>query len=489
MFFSLCRASRWARRGLALALATSLAAYTAAITPDRKAALDHISAQSLQGHVSFLASDLLEGRDTPSRGLDIAAEYIASQFRRAGLKPAGDDGYFQTAHYVTTGQALDGVELTVRAANSSLQIPKSEMRILAAGKAEFSDVTPLKISLDDVKPDSVAGRVLVVATKRRDAMAVLRKLKPSAVLLAYSSAGRAPEVTERLEDVEQRSVFPVIRIHNHDFFKLAEAAKPGAMEVKLSLRLPPPVERPVNLRNVVGLLPGSDPTLGGTYVLISAHYDHLGMKPSGEGDLIFNGANDDASGVASMIEMASALSASTPAPRRSILFIAYFGEEKGLLGSRYYGRHPLFPLKKTVADLNLEHLGRTDGPNGSLAGTATMTGYGYSDITTAFEMAGAATGLKIYAPERNGDDYFARSDNQSLADQGVPAHTFLTAFEFPDYHKVGDEWNKIDYANLAKVNRAIALTVMMIADDPLPPHWNESSVKTEKYVKAWRELK
>jgi Zn-dependent M28 family amino/carboxypeptidase len=241
-----------------------------------------------------------------------------------------------------------------------------------------------------------------------------------------------------------------------------EAAAPGVMDVKISLRLPPPIEKPVSLRNVAGLLPGSDPALAGTYILLSAHYDHIGRKPDGEGDLIYNGANDNASGVASVIEIAAALSGARPGPGRSILFVAYFGEEKGLLGSRYYGRHPLVPLKQTVADLNLEHLGRTDGDNGKHAGTATMTGYGYSDITAAFELAGGATGVKIYTPEKNGDDYFARSDNQSLADQGVPAHTILTSFEFPDYHKVGDEWNKIDYTNLAKVDRAIALTVMMI---------------------------
>src|SRR5436190_22522743 len=101
------------RLGWALALGATLGAYTAAITPDRKATLDRVSAQSLQGHVSFLASDLLEGRDTPSRGLDIAAEYIAAQFRRAGLKPVGEDGYFQTAHFVTSQQPLDGAEFTV----------------------------------------------------------------------------------------------------------------------------------------------------------------------------------------------------------------------------------------------------------------------------------------------------------------------------------------------------------------------------------------
>src|SRR3989442_3061640 len=118
-----------------------------------------------------------------------------------------------------------------------------------------------------------------------------------------------------------------------------------------------------------------------------------------------------------------------------------------------------------------------------------MTGFFFFKQKTAYEMAGAATGLKVYRPEGNGDDYFARSDNQSLADMGVPAHTLLTAFEFPDYHKVGDEWDKIDYANLQKVDRTIALTLMMIADDPQPPRWNEANPKAEKYVKAWRELK
>jgi hypothetical protein len=484
MFFSTCRG--WA---LAFALAISLGAYTAAITPDRKATLDRVSAQSLQGHVSFLASDLLEGRDTPSRGLDIAAEYIAAQFRRAGLKPVGDDGYFQTAHFVTSQQPLDGAEFTIHAGETSLRIGKDELRILSAGKADFPDAAPVKIKLDDVKPESVEGKVIVVVTQRRDALQALANLKPSAALLAYSTPGRARQTGPRLEDVEQRLPFPVIRVNNPAFYKLAEAAHPGVMDLTLSLRLPPPIEKPASLRNVVGLLPGSDPALAGTYILVSAHYDHLGKKSDGEGDLIYNGANDNASGVASVIEIASALSGANPGPRRSILFVAYFGEEKGLLGSRYYGRHPLFPLKQTVADLNLEHLGRTDGDNGKHAGTATMTGYGYSDITAAFELAGAATGVKIYTPERNGDDYFARSDNQSLADQGVPAHTILTSFEFPDYHKVGDEWNKIDYPNLAKVDRAIALTVMMIGDDPAPPHWNESNPKTGKYVKASREMK
>ena len=467
----------------ALALAATLGAYTASITLDRKATLDRITAQSLQGHVWFLASDLLEGRDTPSRGLDVAAEYIAAQFRRAGLKPIGDDGYFQTAHFID--QSLDGVELTV----GDLRIGKNDLGILSTGKADISAVAPLKVTLPDLKPEQVEGKVIIAAVEKRAELGRFNGLKPAAVILAYSKPSGNAEPTHRLQDAEQQRTFPIIRVNNREFSKLVQAAKPGVMDVKLSLHLPASSETEVTLRNVAGVLPGSDSSLAGTYVLLTAHYDHLGKKPDGEGDLIYNGANDDASGVATVIELASALAAAKPAPRRSVLFMTYFGEEKGLLGSRYYGRHPLVPLKNTVADLNLEHLGRSDGDTGKQVGTATMTGFGYSDITKAFEMAGKATSVKIYRPENNADEYFARSDNQALADQGVPSTTLLTTFEFPDYHKVGDEWDKLDYGNLARVDRTIALTVMMIADDPEPPHWNEGNPKTEKYRKAWREQK
>ena len=473
------------RLGCAFALAATLAAYTAAITLDRKATLDRISAPSLQGHVWFLASDLLEGRDTPSRGLDIAAEYIAAQFRRAGLKPLGDDGYFQTAQFIDTGQSVDGAELTV----NDLRIGKNELRILSTGRADFSGIAPWKVTLKDVKPEEVEGKIVLAAVNGRLDPGVFTRLKPAAVILAYSGSSKSAEVTHRLEDAAQRRPFPIVRVYNREFSKLVQGAKPGVLDVKLGLHLRPPVEKPVSLRNVAGVLPGSDPTLAETYVLVTAHYDHLGMKPAGEGDLIYNGANDDASGVASVIEIAAALAAAKSGPRRSVVFIAYFGEEKGLLGSRYYGRHPLVPLNRTVADLNLEHLGRTDGDTGKKVGAATMTGFGYSDITTAFQMAGKATDVKIYDPESNADTYFSRSDNQSLADQGVPATTILTVFEFPDYHKVGDERDKLDYSNLEKVDRTIALTVMMIADDSQPPRWNEANPKTEKYLKAWREMK
>lgn len=349
LIFAVCASSHGARQ--------QTAARRFALTREMRVALNRISADSLRGHLSFIASDVLEGRDTPSRGLDIAAEYIAAQFRRAGLEPVGDDGYFQTA---------------------------------------TSPVGKGGSSLD-------AGTNLVAA------------------------------------------------------------------------------------RNVIGLLRGSDPVLKDTYVLITAHYDHVGVRPGGTGDRIFNGANDNGSGTVSVIELASALAALTERPKRSIVFMTFFGEEKGLLGSRYYGQHPVFPIEKTVANLNLEQLGRTDDSEGPQIASASLTGFDFSDMGAIFKRAGEMTGIRVYKHARNSDAYFNRSDNQALADQGVPAHTLSVAFAFPDYHGVGDHWDKIDYANMERVNRMIALGLMMIANDPEAPKWNEANPKVAPYLKAQKE--
>jgi len=367
-----------------------------AIPPEIQAALDRISADSLRGHLSFIASDMLEGRNTPSRGLEIAAEYIAAQFRRAGLEPAGDAGgesYFQTSEW-TVGPVKDNF---------------------------------VELAVDDGK----------------------QKMRARADQLAAIGV-----------NVEQQS----------------DGANGAA-------------EKPVvKLRNVVGLLRGSDPALKDSYVIVSAHYDHIGMRPAAEGDRINNGANDDGSGTVSVIELASALSSLEHRPKRSVVFIAWFGEEKGLQGSRYYARHPAIPLEKTVAMVNLEQLGRTDDSERPRLNSATLTGFDFTDLGPIFRAAGEKTGVDVYKHEKNSDAFFPRSDNQALADAGIPAHTLCVAFIFPDYHKAGDHWDKIDYENLARVNRMIALALLTIADNAEPPKWNESNPKTERYVEAWRAL-
>jgi hypothetical protein len=134
-----------------------------------------------------------------------------------------------------------------------------------------------------------------------------------------------------------------------------------------------------------------------------------------------------------------------------------------------------------VADLNLEQLGRTDSTIGEQLANATLTGYQYSDVTKFVEEAGRKTGIKVYEDKEASDEYFLRSDNEALARLGIPAHTIAVAYDFSDYHAVGDEWQKIDYGNMAKVDRMIALAVMNLANSAAVPQWNQENPKTAPF--------
>ena len=215
---------------------------------------------------------------------------------------------------------------------------------------------------------------------------------------------------------------------------------------------------------------GRIPALRDEYVLLTAHYDHLGKSPKG----IFNGANDNGSGTVSVIEIANALATLNPHPRRSILFLAFFGEEEGLLGSYYYAHSPLVPLANTVADINLEQMGRTDELSGKRLLEFAFTGPSYSNLPAIMSAAAKAEGIGTWHI-KDADSYFSRSDNYGFALRGVVAHTICVAAEFPDYHGLGDKWEKIDYANMAKVDRGVAAGVLHIADDPATPRWSDSN--------------
>jgi len=293
--------------------------------------------------------------------------------------------------------------------------------------------------------------------------------------------------TRIVNPAEERSEEATIVVRSRDAEKWFESIPPGASSATLTLRLPAFTEKAIKVRNVIGLLRGSDPVLKDTYVLVTAHYDHLGMKPDGTGDRVFHGANDDGSGTVSVIELASALATFRPRPKRSIVFLTFFGEEEGVVGSRYYAEHPVFPIEKTVADVNLEQIGRTDSTEGPKVSQATFTGYDYSDVPRIFRAAGFRTGVRVLSDRPYGDSFFERSDNTSLADQGVPSHTLAVAFEFPDYHKTSDTWQKIDYDNMAKVDRMLALGLILLVEDPQPPKWNEADPKTRPFVKAWKD--
>lgn len=315
---------------------------------DRSAVLDVISPSALAAHVGYLASDELQGRATPSPGLELAAKYIAGEFKKAGLSPFAGGNYLQQA----TFKSRDGTE--------------------------------------------------------------------------YHAS------------------------------------------------------------NVIGILEGSDPTLKETYLILSAHYDHLGTNPRIEGDSIYNGANDDASGTAGVIQLAYALSKAKP--RRSIVFIAFCGEERGLLGSRYYGRNPIVPLKQTICQVNLEQIGRFDEVGAPEPVKGSMTGFDFSDVGPLFSKAAQTMGTDIQKHPQNSDAFFSRSDNQSLADLGIPAHTICGAYVFPDYHRPSDHADKLDYKTMATLLKGVAVGVLTIADSDRAPQWNPDNPKAAKYLAAWRAL-
>ena len=158
------------------------------------------------------------------------------------------------------------------------------------------------------------------------------------------------------------------------------------------------------------------------------------------------------------------------------------------MGSEYYAHHAVWPLAKTVADLNMEQVDRTDSTEGPQISNASLTGFDYSDLTSYVQRAGEGTGIKVYKNLKGSDNYFAASDNFSFAEAGVPAQTLCVAFDYSDYHAVGDEWQKIDYANMAKVDRAIALAMFLMADSERPVQWNEANPKTAPYIKARKQL-
>jgi Zn-dependent M28 family amino/carboxypeptidase len=258
----------------------------------------------------------------------------------------------------------------------------------------------------------------------------------------------------------------------------------GETGATFSLHVRGSAPAPRLLRNVAGLLRGSTPALRDTYVLFTAHYDGTGPTIAGTQDRIWNAANDDASGVAAVLDAALALGSLRDKPDRSILFLAFFGEEDGMLGSRYYASHPLVPIRDTVAAINLEQLGRTDTAEGDRTGRASLTGFDYSEVGEVIRAAGEKSGIRISGKGQNSDTYFMASDNIILAEMGVPAHTLCVSYMYPDYHGAGDHWDKIDFVNMARVTRMAAKALLLLALSDHVPLWNTSNPRAARFSHA-----
>jgi Peptidase family M28 len=485
---------------ISCAAAGLLAAQSAPAPAQQIAA--HVRPNDLKADVSFLASDALQGRATPSPGLDIAAEYIAAQFRRAGLEPVGDDGYFQNANYQIVRPNMEGLTFTLdtaKAAEGTVAIQEAvaaDLNRAGAFKVMLSDTAALdaltaeqvrgKVLLVEVPGGAFGGRGSAAFQAQRRIVALAGKLEPAMVVMVRAAAQPAnPNVRVPIRDATAPAPkAPILNVWDKAIYDAVAAAKPGPMEATVSAHVAAPAVQAVKLRNVAGILRGTDPQLKDTYIIVTGHYDHLGVRPDRPGDNIYNGANDDASGTASVIAVAGALANLEEKPKRSIVFLTVFGEEVGGLGARWYTGHPIFPIAKTIADINLEQLGRTDDSEGPKVSQFNLTGFDYSDIAATFAKAGAVTGVQVVKHPQNSDAFFGRSDNATFADAGIPSTTLSVSYVFPDYHQPGDEWQKLDYDNLAKVDVTVALGVLEMANSAQAPQWNKENPKAARYVQV-----
>jgi hypothetical protein len=399
-----------------------------------------------------LASDELRGRGSATADELTAAEHIAGIFKKLGLEPpAGGNhilpiklerGKFTAPpklKFTVNGKGTvwtHGVEML----SPRLTQPEIKGKLVHAkadpGAAATAAEGSIVVIADEI-PENQLRSVLVPFFTSKAAAVVIRATG------RYRSnwdrmASQPAEMPTKVEgETDPLSRIAMIAVKGDTIAALAQA--PDGTEVSIG---GPTADNSQQTRNVVGILRGSDPTLKNEYIMFSAHMDHLGVCAK-TGDTICNGADDDASGTATVLELARIFT-SGPRPKRSIVFTTYGSEELGLLGSRGFAAKPPIPLTDIAADIEFEQTGL---PESKVEGKMFwMTGFQFSDLGSLLTQHGSLLADDPFP----GSPFFRQSDNYSLAAKGVVAHTISGAAEFPDYHQPGDEVQKLNFAFMAK---------------------------------------
>jgi len=429
-------------------------------------------ADGAMAHVRYLADDRLEGRAIGSEGAHCAADYLAAQFRTLGLEPAGtEDNYFQIFS-IRKGSELGSANALAIAgdtyavgtdwvpfgfsANSALN-----GQLIFGGSGLSSPGTPE----DRYARMDISGRIVVLEWGDPDAAhGMSQRADPhfkatvaagrdaAGVLLLAPDGMDLPALTNEIRNALS---VPVAIVSSARAEEVRAAAISGSsLDIRTDVR-----QTVADARNVAALLPGSHPTLRNEYVIVGAHYDHLGF--GGEGSLapdsrdIHNGADDNASGTAAVVEIAKALVEGVR-PDRSILFLAFTGEERGLWGSAYYVGEPTVDLTATVAMLNLDMVGRVEDD------AITVFGFGTADEwDDVVDQANAA----ISSPLNIGKspDGYGPSDHSSFYGAGIPVLHFFSNTHV-DYHRPSDDWPKINGEGLERVVELTTGVVRRLAD-------------------------
>lgn len=500
---------------------------------------------AIRAHVSFLAADALKGREAGTPDYDVAADYVASEMEAAGLEPAAGDGKWLQPVPLAAAKPVGAAELTL---NGKPLVFGTDFTIRPfAGPATLDVSAPVVFvgngvvdkasGIDDYKGLDVRGKIVAmlysgpkglnseVAAHLGNRMdrAILAKAKGAVgVVYIYTNQLQGVLPFDRMAAMADGRVmawanppggaardlgapslaimsfagadklFAGSRLSWNGIRAAADAGTPlprGPLAATLAARQRFTVER-LQSSNVVGVLRGSDPKLRGEYVVLSAHLDHVGVtRPNAHGDAINNGAMDNAMGVAAMLEVARAVQAGGERPKRSLLFVAVTAEEKGLVGSDYFARHPTVPARSMVADVNLDMPIMTYRFQDLVAFGAER-----STIGDVARQAAAAERIALVPDPEPEEAIFTRSDHYSFVRVGVPSVSLspgpggpgakaTAAFLKDHYHQPSDEVSlPIDWqaaAAFVRINAAIART---LADTPQRPAWKAGDYFGSQYA-------
>lgn len=488
-------------------------------------------------HVTVLAHDSMAGRQTGSAEHRKAAEYVAARFRDAGLAPAGTQGYLQPVGFVmrSLDESRSRVELVRDGQTRTLTLgedvsfvlraplaPRAEGRVVFAG---YGLHLP-ELGHDDLAGLDLDGAIVAYATgfprglpgtvvsharsqawehfRARGAVGTLtfagsvaddnpflltarNRLSPQMTLADTSlDSQRGNGVSLSFNAARAELLFAGAPVRYTEVAALAAQGLPlerFALPVRLRSTAQT-VESRIESDNVAGVLPGTDPALRSEYVVLTAHLDHLGIGAPVNGDSIYNGAMDNAAGVALLIETARALRAAGTQLRRSVVFLAVTAEEKGLLGSRYFANHPTVSGGTMVANLNTDMFMPFFPARSIFA-----NGLEESDLATQAHAAGAATGIRVITDPEPEENRFVRSDQYSFILRGVPAlslkvgferdsreHDIIRRFRAERYHRPADDLAQpVDRQAVADFQRFYLALVEQVANRATRPAWFDTS--------------
>ena len=486
---------------------TTASPVAASVPAEIKPALDSLSASDLLQHIKTLSSDEYEGRAPGTKGEELTVNYLAEQFKKLGLKPGNPDGTFvqkvpligytptPTVSFDAGGKKMDlaAADFLARSATFKPDVKVSNSDVVFVG---YGVVAP-EYDWDDFKGVDVKGKTIVMLVndpqipdtsdpKKLDdkifkgkAMTyygrwtykyeIASKMGAAAAIIVHETATAGYPIKalnswrqenfglkgseEGRVEVEGWITFDkakqLFAASGQNLMALKKAAlskdfKPVTLNAKANIEVKSTI-REIASQNVVAKLEGTDPKLKDEYVIYTAHWDHMGRDPKLQGDQIFNGAIDNASGTASLLELANAFSKLKAAPKRSVLFLSVTAEEKGLLGAKYYAEHPLYPLNKTLANINMDGVnqwGKTKD--------ITVIGLGNSNLDEVLTEVAKTQGRTLRPDAEPEKGFFYRSDHFEFAKQGVPALYTESGIDFigkpADYgKKKRDEYTNNDY--------------------------------------------